>query len=186
MRIREESFRLGEGRPSEPVDLLARLERPAVLRHRPVPNHFGASVAVGVGDSPEVGPEPAPHPGLLHDFTQGGRLLELAVEELAFWEAPVVVTRPVNERDAPLLPVAPHDDASGRADDAIAAHAQKRSLFRESAPQTAGNASRAARASSASMDASCPATNARDGDAIAASRNHREATTASWCSPRAS
>ena len=82
----------------------------------------------------------------------------------------------MHEGHRSVAPLAPQDDAPGRADGL--AHAQKRSRLRESAFQAFGHAARASAAACASIAASSPATNA-SAPLAAASRSHALATTES-------
>src|SRR6202012_3215885 len=103
--------RVGRGDPAQLVDLV--VGREAVVRghvHQPVADDLVPALAVGVAGGRELAAERAAQAGLLVDLAHRALLPALARVELALGQRPVVIARPVDQRDPPA---APHD-AAGR------------------------------------------------------------------------
>ena len=115
--IGEKSDRILEGRPTQLVHLEIGGEEPLLGRHDPVGHGLGPALAVHVLGVPEESQETAGHARFLAHLAQGGHLGRLPGLELALGERPVLVHRPVHDRDleGPALPA--DDQAARRLDD---------------------------------------------------------------------
>ena len=151
------SVGLREREPAQIVDLAGGREGALLGLHRPPAHdlrpHAGA-VALDVAGLAQPAPDPNVESGLLEDLADGALEVGLAGRDLALRQAPVVVARPMDDRDLdPRLPVdaldpSPHDaagGANGRADHI--AH------FRQRRRRISGHSSRNARIDSSARDA---------------------------------
>lgn len=91
--------------PRNEIDLFVGLEGAGKNGHQPVPDFFHTAVSILVENRREVGlVELALEPGLLQHLTQRSMLELLARLKLPLRETPVVVPRPVNQKNfRPLL-----------------------------------------------------------------------------------
>ena len=110
-RIRQQSGGLLQPNPPQLVNLKIRGERPPGRLHHPIGHGLGAPLAVDVLGVADEADEATRQPGLLLDFATGRLLEGLAGLELALGELPVLVHRPVDDRELERSPV-PSDDQS--------------------------------------------------------------------------
>ena len=119
---------LGQGQPAQLVDLARRREGALLRLHRP-PAHdlrpHAAAAGLHVARLAQPAADPDVEAGLLEHLADGALEVGLAGRDLALRQAPIVVARPMDDRDLdPRLPVdaldpSPHDatgGADGRAD----------------------------------------------------------------------
>ena len=116
MVVVEPRHRLARRQPDQLVDLVVGREGAVDDRHPPVADELRTALAIAVARRRQLLAELASQAGLLLDLAQRRGLERLARVELALRQRPVVVARPVDQRDLGSRPAVAQDDSPRRLD----------------------------------------------------------------------